>query len=143
MSQEVVYDMCAKDIVNSFMEGYSGNFILILKEQLCVMDKQGLVKHLQWLVVQAIINIEEWFQGLFIIIKMICNKFNRVINQVYQDIETRYDQYITVKISYLEIYNEEIRDLLAKNPRNRLDLHEKPDSGVYVRDLSYFAVKSV
>ena len=48
-----------------------------------------------------------------------------------------------VRASYLEIYNEEIRDLLAKNPRNKLDLHEKPDSGVYVKDLSYFAVKSV
>lgn len=48
-----------------------------------------------------------------------------------------------VRASYLEIYNEEIRDLLSKNPRNKLDLHEKPDSGVYVRDLSYFAVKGV
>ena len=48
-----------------------------------------------------------------------------------------------IRASYLEIYNEEIRDLLAKNPRNRLDLHEKPDTGVYVKDLSYFAVKSV
>lgn len=43
----------------------------------------------------------------------------------------------------MEIYNEEIRDLLAKNPKNRLELHEKPDTGVYVRDLSYFAVKNV
>ena len=33
--------------------------------------------------------------------------------------------------------------MLSKNPTNRLDLHEKPDSGVYVRDLSFFAVKSV
>ena len=33
--------------------------------------------------------------------------------------------------------------MLAKNPKNRLDLHEKPDSGVYVRDLSFFAVKGV
>ena len=48
-----------------------------------------------------------------------------------------------IRASYLEIYNEEIRDLLAKNPKNKLDLHEKPDSGVYVRDLSFFAVKSV
>ena len=48
-----------------------------------------------------------------------------------------------MRASYLEIYNEEIRDLLSKNPKNKLDLHEKPDSGVYVRDLSYFAVKSV
>lgn len=43
----------------------------------------------------------------------------------------------------MEIYNEEVRDLLAKNPKNRLELHEKPDTGVYVKDLSYFAVKSV
>jgi hypothetical protein len=48
-----------------------------------------------------------------------------------------------VRASYLEIYNEEVRDLLSKNPKNRLDLHEKPDSGVYVKDLSYFAVKDV
>lgn len=46
-----------------------------------------------------------------------------------------------MRASYLEIYNEEIRDLLAKNPKNRLDLHEKPDSGVYVKNLSYYAVK--
>jgi kinesin family protein 3/17 len=48
-----------------------------------------------------------------------------------------------VRASYLEIYNEEIRDLLSKSPKNRLELHEKPDSGVYVRDLSYYAVKDV
>lgn len=48
-----------------------------------------------------------------------------------------------IRASYLEIYQEEIRDLLSKNPKNKLDLHEKPDSGVYVRDLSFFAVKSV
>jgi kinesin family protein 3/17 len=47
-----------------------------------------------------------------------------------------------VRASYLEIYNEEIRDLLAKNPKNRLELHEKPDSGVYVKDLSYYAAKT-
>ena len=47
-----------------------------------------------------------------------------------------------VRVSYLEIYNEEVRDLLSKNPKNRLELHEKVDSGVYVKDLSYFAAKS-
>ena len=48
-----------------------------------------------------------------------------------------------IRASYLEIYNEEVRDLLSKNPKNRLELKEKPDSGVYVKDLSYFAVKGV
>jgi hypothetical protein len=48
-----------------------------------------------------------------------------------------------IRASYLEIYQEEVRDLLSKNPKHRLELHEKTDSGVYVKDLSFFAVKSV
>jgi hypothetical protein len=40
----------------------------------------------------------------------------------------------------LEIYNEEIRDLLSKNGQNKLDLKEK-DNTVYVKDLSTFVVK--
>jgi len=48
-----------------------------------------------------------------------------------------------VRASYLEIYNEEIRDLLSKNPQQRLELKEHPDRGVYVKDLMQFVVKSV
>jgi kinesin family protein 3/17 len=39
-------------------------------------------------------------------------------------------------VSYLEIYNEEIRDLLGKDPNSHLDIKERPDLGVYVKDLS-------
>ena len=38
---------------------------------------------------------------------------------------------------------EDIRDLLSKNQGEKLALKEKPDSGVYVKDLSSFVVKSV
>lgn len=48
-----------------------------------------------------------------------------------------------MRASYLEIYNEEIRDLLSKNPQQRLELKEHPDRGVYVKDLMQFVVKSV
>lgn len=48
-----------------------------------------------------------------------------------------------MRASYLEIYNEEIRDLLSKNPQARLELKEHPDRGVYVKDLMQFVVKSV
>ena len=48
-----------------------------------------------------------------------------------------------VRASYLEIYNEEIRDLLSKSPQARLDLKEHPERGVYVKDLMQFVVKSV
>lgn len=47
-----------------------------------------------------------------------------------------------VRASYLEIYKEKIKDLLSSNPKNQLDLHEKKDTGVYVKDLSSFIVKS-
>lgn len=49
-------------------------------------------------------------------------------------------QYL-VRASYLEIYNEEIRDLLSKKGAQKLDLRDK-DTGVYVKDLSTFVVKT-
>ena len=48
-----------------------------------------------------------------------------------------------VRASYLEIYNEEIRDLLSRDPKNRLELRENVDNGVYVKDLKVVVVKSV
>lgn len=34
-----------------------------------------------------------------------------------------------------------IRDLLSKNPKQRLDLKDHPDGGVYVKDLTVMIVK--
>ncbi|KAG2498997.1 hypothetical protein HYH03_003183 [Edaphochlamys debaryana] len=48
-----------------------------------------------------------------------------------------------VRAAYLEIYNEEVRDLLSKDPKNKLELKENKDSGVYVKGLNAFVVKSV
>lgn len=63
--------------------------------------------------------------------------------QIFEDIKNCNDKDFLVRASYLEIYNEEIRDLLAKNAQNRLELKETPDSGVYVKDLTNFVVKGV
>jgi len=48
-----------------------------------------------------------------------------------------------VRASYLEIYNEDIRDLLKKDAGNKLELKETPDSGVYVKDLSSYVVRTI
>ena len=37
----------------------------------------------------------------------------------------------------------QVRDLLSKNPKNKLDLKEHSESGVYVKELNSFVVKSV
>ncbi|GFO29443.1 kinesin-like protein, partial [Plakobranchus ocellatus] len=48
-----------------------------------------------------------------------------------------------IHASYLEIYNEEIRDLLGKDPKLKLDLKEHPEKGVYVNGLSLHPVHNV
>ena len=47
-----------------------------------------------------------------------------------------------VRVSYLEIYNENVRDLLSKNIKKKLNIRERSDIGVYVEGLSSFVVKN-
>jgi kinesin family protein 3/17 len=47
-----------------------------------------------------------------------------------------------VKCSYIEIYNEEIRDLLNYNEKTKLELKESPDKGIFIKDLKKQDVKN-
>lgn len=62
---------------------------------------------------------------------------------IFTHISRSQNQQYLVRASYLEIYQEEIRDLLAQDQSRRLALKERPDRGVYVKDLSSFVTKSV
>ncbi|XP_075901946.1 kinesin-like protein KIF3B [Nelusetta ayraudi] len=62
---------------------------------------------------------------------------------IFTHISHSQNQQYLVRASYLEIYQEEIRDLLSKDQARRLELRERPDKGVYVSDLSSFVTKSV
>lgn len=42
----------------------------------------------------------------------------RAIHQVFEEIGSHSDEQIVVSISYLEIYNEQLYDLLSDNPRD-------------------------
>ncbi len=46
---------------------------------------------------------------------------------------TRFYIFLWVRASYLEIYNEEIRDLLGKDPKNKCELKEHVENGIYVK----------
>ena len=58
--------------------------------------------------------------------------FDHIFDHVAVSEGTRY----LLTASYLEIYNEEVRDLLGRDVKKRLELHEHPEKGVYVQDLS-------
>lgn len=64
--------------------------------------------------------------------------FQRVESKSAQDSTLNF----TVEVSYIEIYNEKVRDLL--NPKNtgNLRVREHPSLGPYVEDLSKLAVGS-
>ncbi|TSM04924.1 Kinesin-like protein KIF3B [Bagarius yarrelli] len=64
-------------------------------------------------------------------------------DHIFTHISRSQNQQYLVRASYLEIYQEEIRDLLSKDQSHRLELKERTDTGVYVKDLSSFVTKSV
>ena len=70
--------------------------------------------------------------------------FHHIFNHISQSNSP--NKKFLVRVSYLEIYNEDIKDLLTKSPKNSkggLELKEHPDTGVYVKNLSTFVVKNV
>ncbi|KAM9299538.1 kinesin-like protein KIF17 [Gastrophryne carolinensis] len=67
----------------------------------------------------------------------------RAFEQIFESIQCAENTKFLVRASYLEIYNEEIRDLLGEDTKQRLELKEHPDRGVYVKGLSQHTVHSV
>ncbi|GFT98503.1 kinesin-like protein KIF17 [Nephila pilipes] len=64
----------------------------------------------------------------------------RAFEHIFEAISTTENTKFLVHASYLEIYNEEIRDLLGKETKKKLELKEHPDKGVYVAGLSLHPV---
>ncbi|KAM9814306.1 kinesin-like protein KIF17 [Neosynchiropus ocellatus] len=67
----------------------------------------------------------------------------KAFEHIFESIQCAEDTKFLVRASYLEIYNEEIRDLLGNDAKQRLEVKEHPEKGVYVRDLSMHTVHSV
>ncbi|KAH8820786.1 kinesin heavy chain [Xylogone sp. PMI_703] len=72
-----------------------------------------------------------------------------VIPKICQDMFTRIEEMqkdnslkCTVEVSYLEIYNERVRDLLNPSTKSNLKVREHPSTGPYVEDLAKLVVSS-
>lgn len=120
ITQKEVYDIAARPIVANVMEGYNGTIFAYGQTgtgKTHTMDG-GTTPELQGL---------------------IPNSFEHVFSEV----EASEGKQWMVRASYLEIYNEEVRDLLSKTPDVALELKEHKDSGVYVKGLNAFVVKGV
>lgn len=68
------------------------------------------------------------------------NSFYYIMNAVQN---TAKNTEFLVRMSFLEIYKEEVFDLLNKENRKRMEVRENPETGVFVEHLSTYVVKSV
>jgi kinesin family protein 1 len=72
------------------------------------------------------------------VIPRICEDMFRRITETQKDKNLTY----TVEVSYLEIYNERVRDLLNPATKGNLKVREHPSTGPYVEDLAKLVVRS-
>ncbi|KHN96911.1 kinesin [Metarhizium album ARSEF 1941] len=72
------------------------------------------------------------------IIPNICQEMFNRIDSIQEDKATK----CTVEVSYLEIYNERVRDLLNPATKGNLKVREHPSTGPYVEDLAKLVVGS-
>ncbi|KNE67827.1 hypothetical protein AMAG_12544 [Allomyces macrogynus ATCC 38327] len=123
--QVAVYDTTARAIVDAVLSGFNGTVF--------VYGQTGTGKTFS---MQGLPDPPE-MRGI------IPQAFHHIFSHIARTPERQF----LVRVSFLEIYNEEVRDLLAStSPQSvpaALDLKEHPDTGVYVKDLSSFIVRSV
>ena len=72
------------------------------------------------------------------VIPRICRNMFERITEIQQDPNLK----CTVEVSYLEIYNERVRDLLNPSTKGNLKVREHPSTGPYVEDLAKLVVRS-
>ncbi|KAM3086934.1 hypothetical protein ACMFMG_001052 [Clarireedia jacksonii] len=72
------------------------------------------------------------------VIPKICQDMFERIGELQQDKNLK----CTVEVSYLEIYNERVRDLLNPSTKGNLKVREHPSTGPYVEDLAKLVVGS-
>eukprot|EP00892_Ulva_mutabilis_P004653 jgi/Ulvmu1/255/UM001_0259.1 len=118
-----LFSITAKPIVDSVMAGYNGTIF--------AYGQTGTGKTFTMEGVDDATKPE--LRGIML------NVFDFIFDQIQDDSE--HQREYLVYISYLEIYNEEIRDLLAKDSE-KLQLKEAADKGVYVKGLKKVVVKS-
>ncbi|ETI42939.1 hypothetical protein F441_11971 [Phytophthora nicotianae CJ01A1] len=114
-SQQDVYAQAATDIVESVVNGFNGTIF--------AYGQTGAGKS----------HTMEGYSEPPEAKGIIPNSFSHIFDRIAAEADSK--QFM-VYASYLEIYNEEIRDLLAPDPKNRLELKETVDAGVFVKDLT-------
>ena len=118
-SQRDVYDQVAFPIVDSIFQGYNGT-VFAYGQTGCgkTYTMMGIVE-------------DPDKRGI------IPNAFNHIFGFIKTEGENKK---FLVRCSFVEIYNEEVRDLLGDS-NNKLKIREDPKKGIFIEDLKYVMIK--
>ena len=127
ISQEEVFEMIGKSISDNCLMGYNGS--------LFAYGQTGSGKTFTIIGPTTSVSLNEINSGI------LPRSIDYILSQIKR--ETRLNIHIKylLKCSFLEIYNEEIRDLLINDSKN-LHLRENIKTGPYVEELSQETVIS-
>ncbi|XP_058512500.1 LOW QUALITY PROTEIN: kinesin-like protein KIF17 [Ochotona princeps] len=67
----------------------------------------------------------------------------RAFEHLFESVQCAENTKFLVRASYLEIYSEDVRDLLGADTKQKLEVGEHPEKGMYVKGLSMHTVHSV
>lgn len=159
-SQEDVYDKACRPIVESVLEGYNGTIFAYGQTgtgKTYTMEGNGGKRKSSLSTSSTTSNRRDSRQSIANSAKISERSMSfdykddatsigvipRTFKHIFQHISKHPEIQFLVRVSYLEIYQENIHDLLRKDASIKLELHERPDIGVFVKDLTSFFCKSV
>jgi len=123
-TQQTVYEESAFQLVESVLEGYNGTIF--------AYGQTGCGKTHTMMGVTS----DENLKGV------IPRAFDHIFGNIKSSTSNSQKNYL-IRCSFIEIYNEEIHDLVGDDVKARLDLKESSDKGVFIKGLSMHIVKSV
>ena len=118
-TQREVYDQVAFPIVDSIFQGYNGTVF--------AYGQTGCGKTFTMMGIVDDPNLKG----------IIPNAFSHIFGYIKTEGESKR---FLVRCSFVEIYNEEVRDLLGDSTK-KLDVRENPKKGTFVKDLTYVTIK--
>ncbi|CAF1452844.1 unnamed protein product, partial [Rotaria sordida] len=119
--QKNVYEQTARPLVDSVLEGFNGTIF--------AYGQTGTGKTFTMEGIRSQVELRGIIPSSF--------------THIFDSISHTTSRQFLVRASYLEIYNESIRDLLSRDQNKRLQLQEHPKEGVHVHDLSSFITKNI
>lgn len=119
--QDAVYEASAYGIVQNMFEGYNGTIF--------AYGQTGCGKTFSMMGVPH----DETLKGI------IPRSFSHIIS-IIQEAK---DKTFLLRCSFIEIYNENIHDLLGKDQTKNMDLRENKKKGIFIKDLNTPVVKTV